>query len=156
MDQQPTEIERRLEADMKEALRAREAGKARLSVIRLARAALQNAAIDRRRPLTNDETTEVLAREVRQRRDAIEEYRRLGRQDAVQALEAEIEVLQAYLPRPLGPDEIRDLAAQAIAEAGVQDARGVGRVMARLMPRVRGRADGRLVSQIVRELLGHD
>lgn len=143
----------RLEADMKAALKAREAGKTRLSVIRLARAALKNAEIEKRRPLTEAEVVEVLAREARQRKDAIEEYRRLGRHEAAAALEAELAILEEYLPRALSPEELRTVAEDAIAEAGVTDLRGLGKVMGLLMPRVRGRADGREVQAVVRELL---
>lgn len=147
-------LQERLEQDMKAALKAREAGKTRLSVIRLARAALKNAEIEKRRPLIDADVVEVLSREARQRRDAIEEYRRLNRPDAAAALEDELAILEAYLPAPLTREDLERMAREAIAQAGTTDPRGMGKIMGILMPRVRGRADGREVQSVVQALLG--
>lgn len=138
---------------MKAAMKAGHAGRTQLAVIRLARAAVQNAEIEKQRPLTDDEVREVLAREVRQRKDAAEEYRRLGRADRADTLEAEIGVLKAYLPEELGEPELRAIAAEVIAQTGAASPADLGKVMGPLMARVKGRADGRLVNAVVRELL---
>lgn len=143
----------RLEQDMKAALKDREKGKLRLSVLRMARAALKNAEINRRRSLTEEEVIEVLAREVKQRQDAMEEYRRLGREDAAARLQEEIAILEEYLPARLTEEEIRELARDAIAKTGAVGPRDMGRVMGYLMPQVKGRADGRRVNEIVKEML---
>ncbi|MDN5292787.1 MAG: uncharacterized protein PWQ31_92 [Eubacteriales bacterium] len=143
----------RLEQDMKAALKDREKGKLRLSVLRMARAALKNAEINRRRPLTEEDVIEVLAREVKQRQDAMEEYRRLGREDAAARLQEEIAILEEYLPARLTEEEIRELARDAIAKTGAVGPRDIGKVMGYLMPQVKGRADGRRVNEIVKEML---
>lgn len=147
-------LKERLEQDMREALKAREAGRLRLSVIRLARAAIKNAEIARGRPLADNEVAEVLRREIRQRQEALPDFERAGRAERVAELRQEIAVLEGYLPAQLSEREVEDLARQAIAETGASGLRDMGRVMAALMPRVKGRADGSLVSAAVRRLLG--
>lgn len=146
-------VEERLTADMKAALKAGDEGKLALSVIRLARAALQNAAIEKRRALTEEETAAVLAREVKQRREAAEEYARLGRPDAADRLRAEIGILEKYLPQQLSDDELRRVVLEAIAATGATSRRDMGKVMGKVMPVVRGRADGAKVNDIVAALL---
>ncbi|MCG0238761.1 MAG: GatB/YqeY domain-containing protein [Firmicutes bacterium] len=147
-------LKQRLQEEMKVALRAREEGRLRLDTLRLVLAAIRNAEIERRRELTDPEVVEVIAREVRQREEALAEFERGQRPDLVEKTRAEIAVLREYLPEPLSEAEIRDLARQAIAQVGATGPRDMGKVMQALMPKVKGRADGRLVSQVVRELLG--
>lgn len=147
-------LKERLEADMKAALKAGAEGKERLSVIRMARAAIKNAEIDKRHPLSDEEVVEVLAREVKQRRDAIAEFGAAAGREYTAKLEAEIAVLQQYMPEQLSEEQVRELVRAAIAETGASGARDIGKVMGVLMPRTRGRADGKVVNQIARELLG--
>lgn len=147
-------LKERLMADMKEAMKAKEAGKVKLSVIRMARAAIKNTEIEKGKELSDQEVIEVLAREVKQRRDAIVEYRKAEREDVVKDLEAEIEVLLGYLPQQLTHDEIKALVQEAIREVGATGPKEMGKVMGVLMPRVKGRADGKLVNEIVRQELG--
>lgn len=117
------------------------------------RNALKNAEIERRRPLEEPEVLEVLGRELKLRQEALEQYRRAGREAQAAELEEEIRVVRSYLPEPLGEEELRALARQAIAEVGARGPQELGRVMGALMPRVRGRAEGAVVSRIVREEL---
>lgn len=151
---QVVSLKERLEADMKAAMKAGPEGKARLSVIRMARAAIKNTEIDRRRPLSDDEVLEVLAREVKQRRDAVAEFGDQAGKEYVDKLESEIAILQDYMPEQMSADQIRELARAAIAETGAAGPKDMGKVMSVLMPRARGRADGKLVNQVVRSLLG--
>lgn len=144
----------RLVEDMKVAMKAKEEGKVRLSVIRMARAAIKNAEIDKMVEFNDDQVIEVLAREVKMRRDSIEEFSKANRPDTVKALEEEISVLMEYLPQQLSEGEIRQLAQETIAEVGAQGPKDLGKVMGRITPKTKGRADGKLVNQIVRELLG--
>ncbi|MFO7245399.1 MAG: GatB/YqeY domain-containing protein [Thermaerobacter sp.] len=145
------DLRSRLEQDMKEALRAGD--RVRLATIRMLRAAVQNADIAAGRRLDEQGIIEVLARELKLRREALDEYRRAGRAEQVAQLEQEIQVVQGYLPEPLSEAEIAELARQAAAEAGAKGPQDMGRVMGLLMPRVKGRADGSVVSRIVREEL---
>ncbi|MDR7545389.1 MAG: GatB/YqeY domain-containing protein [Armatimonadota bacterium] len=144
-------IAERLDADLKEALRSRDA--LRTSTIRLARAAIKNAEIDRRRPLRDDEVVAVLQHEVKRRREAIEGYERGGRDDLVQKEKLEMAILLGYLPPMLTEGEIADLAREVASQVGASGERDFGRVMGQVMKRVAGRAEGRTVERIVREVL---
>ena len=140
-----------LQADMKSAMR--DGDTQRRDTLRMAIAAAQNAAKEKRQPLSDDETLDVVAREVKKRRESIAAYRSAGRDDLADKEQAEIDVLAPYLPVQLGEDEVRALVTDAIAASGASSARDMGRVMSQLMPRVKGRADGKLVSRLVNEEL---
>lgn len=144
----------RLVEDMKAAMKAKEEGKVRLSVIRMVRAAIKNAEIDKRIELNEAQVIEVLARELKMRRDAIEEFAKAGRMDTVRDLEGEVAILMEYLPQQLTDEEIRRFATEIIAETGAQGPKDLGKVMGLITPKTKGRADGKVVNQIVRELLG--
>jgi uncharacterized protein len=101
----------------------------------------------------DDEVLQVLSGYAKQRREAIDEFRRGGRDDLVRREEAELEIVQSYLPRPLDAAEVREIVRAAIAELGATSPKDLGAVMKRVAPAVQGRADGRVVSQIARELL---
>ena len=145
------DLREQLMADLRTALRDRDT--VRKSAIRMVTAALKNARVEKNADLTEDEMIAVLAKEVKQRRNAMAEFERAGRQDLVASESAELAVLGAYLPEALSEGKLVELARQVIAETGANSPKQMGQVMGALMPRVRGRADGRQVSQIVRELL---
>jgi uncharacterized protein YqeY len=140
-----------LQDDMKSAMR--EGDGLRRDTLRMVIAAAQNAAKDKRAPLSDEETLEVLGREVKKRRESIAAYQGAGREDLAAKEQAEIDILAPYLPEQLGEDEIRVLAREAVAASGATSPKDMGRVMSQLMPRVKGRADGKLVSRIVNEEL---
>jgi len=143
----------KLTADMKSAMKEKEAGKLRLSVIRMVRANIKYAEIEQKTELTDEQVLDVLAKEVKMRRDSIEEFTKGNRPELVENLEREIEVLMHYLPKQLSEAEIRSLAQAAVTQSGASTAKEMGKVMAILMPSVKGKADGKLVNTIVRELL---
>ena len=144
----------RLTEDMKVAIKAKEEGKLRLSVIRMAKAAIKNAEIEKRQEFSDVQVIEVLAREVKMRRDALAEFAKADRPEMVKQLEDEIAILMEYLPQQLSEAEIRQLAQETIAAVGAQGPKDLGKVMGALTPKTKGRADGKLVNQVVRELLG--
>lgn len=144
-------LQEKLQEDLKAAMKSKDSR--RLSVIRLAKAAIKNTEIAKKKELGDDEVLEVLNREVKQRRDAIPEFQKGNRPDLVESLEAEIAILMEYLPRQMSEEEIRQAAKEAVAAVGAKDARDMGKVMGALMPKVKGKADGRLVNQVVKELL---
>lgn len=146
-------IKEKLVADMKQAMKDKAAGKLRLSVIRMVRASIKNAEIDRRHELSEDETVEVLAREVKMRRDASEEFAKANRPDLVENLRSELDILLAYLPQQLSEGEIRSLVQEAVQATNATGPKDMGKVMTALMPKVKGRADGKLVNQFVRDAL---
>jgi uncharacterized protein YqeY len=96
----------------------------------------------------------LIGKQIKQRRDSIAEFAKGGREDLIAREQAEIAVLETYLPRQLSEDEIRERARTVIAELGVRDLKGIGPVMKRLTVELRGLADGQVVNRAVRELLG--
>ncbi|KJR49398.1 Transamidase GatB domain protein [Desulfosporosinus sp. I2] len=144
----------RLVEDMKVAMKAKEEGKVRLSVIRMARAAIKNAEIDKKIEFNDVQVIEVLARELKLRRDALEVFAQADRPDKVKALEEEMAVLMDYLPQQLSEGEIRQLVQETINTLGASGPKDLGKVMGALTPKTKGRADGKLVNQVVREILG--
>jgi uncharacterized protein YqeY len=103
--------------------------------------------------LSDDEVLGILTREVKTRRESVEAFRKGGREDLAAKEEAEIAILQEYLPQALTEDELRVLVAQGIVETGAASARDLGKVMGWLSPRTRGRADGKVVSGMVAQAL---
>lgn len=146
-------IKDKLTEDMKQAMKDREAGKFRLSVIRMVRASIKNLEIDKKKELSAEEVLDVLAKEVKMRRDSIEEFKKGNRPDLVENLEQEVDILMQYLPQQLSEQEVRALVTEAVTESQAASAKDMGKVMAILMPKVKGRADGKLVNSIVREFL---
>ncbi len=140
-----------LQADMKTAMRDGDAH--RRDTLRMALAAVQNAAKDKRADLTDEEALAILTRQVKTRRESIQAYTDAGRDELAAKEQAEIDVLQPYLPEQLSEDELRALVEEAIASTGASSPRDMGRVMGALMPRTKGRADGKLVSSLVNEAL---
>ena len=147
-------LRERLNDDMRTALKAREAGKARLSVLRVALAAVKSREIELRRELTDDEVVDVLAREVRSRQDVLPDYERGGRTDLVEKMREEIGWLQEYLPRQVSAEEIEAAVRAQIAATGATGMKDIGKVMGPVMQALRGRADGRLVQETAKRLLG--
>jgi len=140
-----------LAADLKEALRARDS--IRLSTIRLLLAALKNAQIEAMHPLSDEEAMPVLRKQMRMRREAIEQYRKGGREDLATKEEAELAILESYLPAAPTEDEIRTAVREVIAETGASGPKDMSVAMRTTMSRFGGRADGRQVQGIVREEL---
>jgi len=143
----------KLTEDMKLAMKAKEAGKLKLSVIRMVRANIKYAEIELKKELSDEQVLDVLSKEVKMRRDSIEEFAKGNRPDLVENLHREIEVLMHYLPEQLGEAEIRSLVKDAVTRSGASTVKEMGKVMAILMPAVKGKADGKLVNTIVREML---
>lgn len=139
--------------DMKAAMKAKEEGKSKLAVIRMVRAAIKQAEIDGKKELDDNDIMTLISKEVKMRRDSIDEFKKGNRDDLVAKNEAEIEVLMAYLPEQLSEAEVRALVEEAIAATGASTPKDMGKVMGALMPKVKGRADGKMVNAIVKELL---
>ena len=137
--------------DMKEAMKAKE--KDRLAVIRMVRGAIKQIEIDSKKELDDEAVIGVISKEVKMRKDSVEEFKKGGREDLVAKTEAEIAVLMPYLPQQLSEDEIRSLVQAAVEQVGASSPKDMGKVMGVLMPKVKGRADGQLVNTIVKEAL---
>ena len=146
-------LQERLTEDVKTAMKAREAGKSRLSVLRMVKASIRNIEIDRKKELNDEDVLDVLAKEVKMRRDSMDDFRKGNRPDLVAALEEEIAILAEYLPAQLSEEEVRALVDQAVSQAQATTAKDMGKFMAILLPQVKGKADGKLVNTLVRERL---
>jgi len=144
-------LEQQLRDDLKEALRARD--ERRKSVIRMALAAITNAEIEHGGEFDDASVAAVLQKQAKQRVDTIAELRQVDRPELFAEEEAELAILEEYLPKLLSREEIVTEARQVIAETGATGMGQMGMVMRQLMAKLKGRADGRLVNQIVREML---
>jgi uncharacterized protein YqeY len=141
----------RMEADLTAAMKERD--NERRDALRLILSSLRAAEKDLQRPLHDDEELQVLQRERKRRLESAEAFRAAGREEQAQAEEAELAVLEEFMPEPLSEDDLERIVDDAIAEVGATSMRDLGRVMADVMPQIAGRADGSAVSQIVREKL---
>ena len=145
-------LKERLTGDMKTAMKAKD--RERLSVVQLVRAAILQVEKDKQIALDDPGILEIIAREVRQRREAIEEYKKYDAEPAIEKLNREVAILREYLPQQLSLDEIRQMVAEAVEQTKAAGPRDMGKVMSVLMPKVRGRADGKVVNHLVKEALG--
>lgn len=141
----------KINADLKESMKSGD--KFRTETIRNLKSAIKYAEIEVGGTLDDTGVQAVLAKQAKQRRDSIAEFSKAGRTDLVDKEQAELALLEAYLPEQLTADKIKEMAQAVVTQLGVSDAKGMGLVMKELMPQLQGRADGKLVSQIVRELL---
>jgi uncharacterized protein YqeY len=125
----------------------------RRDVLRMTLSAFKQVEIDERRTLSAEDAVTILQKEVKKRRDSIDEARKAGREDIAAAEAEQLVIIEGFLPQMLSREEISALAQAAIAQTGASTAKEMGQVMAVLMPQVRGRADGKLVNEVVRALL---
>jgi uncharacterized protein len=144
-------LKERLQEDWKQALKAKD--KFRADTISTARASVLYVEKTDGIKIDDEQVIEILAREVKQRREAVLEFEKGNRQDLVDKSNDEIEILLSYLPQQLTEEEILIMIQEAAVEVGANSIKEMGKVMQVLAPRVKGRADGKLVSQMVREHL---
>ncbi|MDK2918298.1 MAG: uncharacterized protein PWQ37_1031 [Candidatus Petromonas sp.] len=141
----------KLMQDLKTAMK--EKNKIKKSVITMIRAAIKQYEVDNRTEINDDGVIEIIAKQLKQKKDAIEEFKKGDRQDLVDETEKEIEILLQYLPKQLSEDEIRVIVKETIEKHNASSPKDMGKVMGALMPKMKGKADGKLVSKIVKELL---
>ncbi|WP_339641354.1 GatB/YqeY domain-containing protein [uncultured Porticoccus sp.] len=145
-------LKKQITEAMKEAMRAK--AKERLGAIRLILSELKRIEVDERIELDDARVLAVLDKMVKQRRDSITQYENADRPELAEKEQAEIEVIQAFLPAPLSDAELADMVTAAIAESGAESMRDMGKVMAILKPQIQGRADVGAVSSLVKAKLG--
>ena len=138
--------------DMKEAMKAKDV--IRKNTIQLVRSGVLQVEKDKQVTLDDDGVLEVIAKELKKRRDSLPDFEKSGRQDLVDGLKREIEVLLSYLPAQLTDDELQLIVKEAVSEVGATTMRDIGKVMAVIMPKTTGRADGKRINEIVKEILG--
>jgi uncharacterized protein YqeY len=145
------EMLKKIENDVKDAMRAGD--KPRVSTLRLLLSALKNEKIQAHRDLTDEEIEAVIRRSVKQRKDSIEQYAKGGRQDLVDIEQAEMDLLQTYLPQGMSEQELESAVKSIIADRSITSRKEMGAVMKELMARYKGKVDGRQAQEIAQRLL---
>lgn len=142
-----------LSADMKQAMKDREAGKQRLAVIRMVWAAIRNKEIDAKKELDDNEVCALLMKEVKQREDSIAEFKKADRTDLVEENEQEMAILKKYLPEQLSDEDLKAMIQGIIAATGAKTMKDMGKVIGAVRAKANGRAEGGKISALVKELL---
>ena len=146
-------LKERLASDFKDALKNKD--EIRKNTISLARAAVKQYEVDKREELDDQGVTEILNKQVKMRKDALEDFEKAGRTDLLESYKKEIEVLSEYLPEQLAPEEIRKIVEETAADLGITEGKqNMGKMMGAVMPKVKGVADGKDVRKVIEEFLG--
>lgn len=145
------DLKTRLADDLKTAFKSGD--RLKTSVLRLLSALIKNREIEKRGELDDAEIIQAIIASCKIRKEAIEQYTKGGRDDLAAKEEAELKILESYLPPPLSPEELRTKIEDALVAAQASSLKDMGKVMALLMPEISGRADGKVVSQMVKDAL---
>jgi Uncharacterized conserved protein len=145
-------LKNRLLEDMKTAMKEKDT--IRKNAVQMVRSAVLQVEKDNHVTLDDDGIIEVVAKEVKKRKDSLVAYEQSGRQDLIDDLNSEINVLLAYLPTQLTEAEVEQIVSKAITEVNATSAKDMGKIMQIVMPQIKGRSDGKVVNQIVKKLLG--
>lgn len=121
----------------------------KISVLRMLQSAIKNAEIDSKKELDDAQVVEIITKQTKQRKDAIDQYQKGGRADLVEKEQKELDIISVYMPKQLTEEEVVSIVKKAIADTGAQNKSDMGKVMGAIMPQVKGKADGSLVSRIV-------
>lgn len=141
----------RLSSEFKESLKNKDV--VRKTVINMVRAAIKQYEVDNREELDDEGILGVIAKQIKMRKDALEDFKKADRTDLVEQYQAEIDVLNEYMPEQLTEDEVKQIVLETAQEIGVKDKKEMGKLMGAVMPKVKGKADGNLVRQIVNSIL---
>lgn len=144
-------LKERLADDLKSAMKNKDV--IRKNVVQMVRAAVLQVEKDKRITLDDDGVLEVIAKQMKQRRDSLPDYEKSGRDDLIAELKAEMDVLAEYLPAQLTREELQVIVAEAVKTTGASTMKDMGKIMAAVMPQTKGRADGRVINEIAKELL---
>jgi len=146
-------LKQHIQTELSEAMKAKD--EIKVSVLRMLKASIMKFEVEgERKEATDDDIMKLIQREIKSRRDSVEQFKNGNRFEMAKAEEKEIEVLMAYMPAQLSEEEISKIVKEVIEEVGAKQKSDMGRVMGALMPKVQGQADGTLVSKIVNSLLG--
>lgn len=138
-------------ADLKTAMKEKDA--VRKDTVQLIRSGILQIEKDKKIELDDEGVIDVIAKQLKSRRDALPEYEKSGRQDLIEKLNKEIEILLSYLPEQLSEEEIQAIVEAAVAESGAATMKDMGKVMAIVTPKVKGRADNKVVGNFVKKML---
>ena len=140
-----------LAADLKAAMKDKDL--IRKNTVQMVRSSILQYEKDNLKELDEDGILEVIAKELKKRRDVLPEYEKSGREDLIADIKREIEILLAYLPAQLSDEELTEIIKKAISDTGAESVRDIGKIMQKVMPETKGRADGKKINEIVRNLL---
>lgn len=144
-------LKEKLMADLKVAMKEKD--KVKKSVVTMVRSAIKQYEIDNRSELDDEGILDIITKQVKQKRGAIEEFTKGGRDDLVEEAKAEIDILMCYLPKQLTEEEITVIVKEAVEEVGATSIKDMSKIMSVIMPKVKGKADGKVVNKIVRQFL---
>ncbi|NLX61783.1 MAG: GatB/YqeY domain-containing protein [Tissierellia bacterium] len=144
-------MKERLMEDLKYSMKNKDT--IRKNTITMIRAAIKQKEVDDKVELDDDGIIEIISKQLKEKKNAIEDFKKGQRQDLVEQTEKEMEILLEYLPKQLSEDEIREIVADTIKEVNATSMKDMGLVMKSVMPKIKGRADGNTVNKIVREIL---
>ena len=144
-------LKEKLMNDLKEAMKEKDI--IRKNTVQMVRSSILQYEKDNLCELDEEGVLDVIARELKKRRDVLPEYEKSGREDLIEGISREIEVLLGYLPKQLTEEELRVIVADAISEVGATSMKDMGKIMAAVMPKTKGRADGKMINAIVKEKL---
>lgn len=144
-------LKEKLQEDLKSSMKNKDA--VRKSVVTLIRASIKQFEVDNRVELDDEAIVDIIAKQMKQRKDALEEFAKAEREDLVKETEAEIEVLKEYLPQQLSEEELNEIVKDAISKVGATSMKDMGKIMSAVMPLTKGRADGKLINELVKNNL---
>ena len=144
-------IKDKLKDDLKTAMVEKDA--VRKNVVQLIKAGVLQVEKDKKITLDDEGVLDVIAKQLKQRRDSLPDYEKSGREDLIAQLKREMELLMEYLPAQLTHDELVEIVKEVIAQTGASEIKDMGKIMAAVMPKTKGRADGKEINAIARELL---
>lgn len=137
--------------DLKTAMKEKDV--IRKNTVQMVRSAVLQYEKDNLTELDENGVLDIIAKELKKRKDVLPEYEKSGREDLIGDIKREIEVLLAYLPEQLTEEELEVIIKEAIAEVGAESVKDIGKIMQNVMPKTKGRADGKMINAIVRKLL---
>jgi len=144
-------LKEKLQEDLKSSMKNKDTVKK--SVVTLIRASIKQYEVDNRVELSDDEIVDLIAKQLKQRRDSLVEFKKANRDDLVSETESEIEVLKEYLPQQLSEEELNEIVKATISEVGATSMKDMGKIMAAIKPKTKGRADGKLINELVKNNL---
>jgi len=145
----------RIEQDLKDSLKQKEAGRLKLNVLRMVKAAIKNAEIEKGRALTDEEILSIIQKEIKSRKEVLPNYEKAGRAEDINKINEEIKILESYLPAQLSEEQLTEIIRETIALVGATKPSDMGKVMPKVLAKIKGRADGRVVSELVKKLLAN-
>jgi uncharacterized protein YqeY len=144
-------LKEKLMEDLKASMKSKDT--IRKNTITMVRSAIKQVEVDKRTELTDDEILDIISKQVKEKRSAIEEFKKGSRDDLVNQTENEIEILLEYLPEQLSEEEVEEIVKETIKEINATSMKDIGRIMKAVMPKVKGRTDGNIVNKVVKKIL---